>query len=80
MLTNSRDIKRRLEQEGWIVDRVTGSYHVFKHPMRPYGRIGSIAPSGRACGRVNPDRMFHHVVVVDGSKLTIAFDKAGEKP
>jgi hypothetical protein len=23
MLTNSRDIKRRLEQEGWVVDRVT---------------------------------------------------------
>ena len=24
MLTNSRDIKRRLEQDGWVVDRVTG--------------------------------------------------------
>jgi len=35
MLTNSRDIKRRLEQEGWVVDRVTGSHHVFKHPRRP---------------------------------------------
>jgi len=34
MLTNSRDIKRRLEQEGWILDRVTGSHHVFKHPVR----------------------------------------------
>jgi predicted RNA binding protein YcfA (HicA-like mRNA interferase family) len=33
MLTNSRDIKRRLEQEGWILERVTGSHHVFKHPM-----------------------------------------------
>jgi predicted RNA binding protein YcfA (HicA-like mRNA interferase family) len=33
MLTNSRDIKRRLEQEGWILDRVTGSHHVFKHPL-----------------------------------------------
>jgi len=35
MLTNSRDIKRRLEREGWVVDRVTGSHHVFKHPVRP---------------------------------------------
>ena len=35
MLTNSRDIKRRLEQEGWVLDRVTGSHHVFKHPQRP---------------------------------------------
>jgi predicted RNA binding protein YcfA (HicA-like mRNA interferase family) len=34
MLTNSRDIKRRLEQEGWVVDRVTGSHHVLKHPRR----------------------------------------------
>lgn len=32
MLTNSRDIKRRLEQEGWLLERVTGSHHVFKHP------------------------------------------------
>jgi predicted RNA binding protein YcfA (HicA-like mRNA interferase family) len=31
MLTNSRDIKRRLEREGWVVERVTGSHHVFKH-------------------------------------------------
>jgi len=35
MLTNSRDIKRRLELEGWVVDRVTGSHHVFKHPVWP---------------------------------------------
>jgi predicted RNA binding protein YcfA (HicA-like mRNA interferase family) len=32
MLTNSRDIKRRLEQDGWIVDRISGSHHVFRHP------------------------------------------------
>ena len=34
MLTNSRDIKRRLEQEGWVLERITGSHHVFKHPRR----------------------------------------------
>jgi predicted RNA binding protein YcfA (HicA-like mRNA interferase family) len=34
MLTNSRDIKRRLEQEGWILQRVAGSHHVFKHPAK----------------------------------------------
>ena len=33
MLTNSRDIKRRLEKEGWVLGRVTGSHHVFKHPQ-----------------------------------------------
>ena len=35
MLTNSRDIKRRLEQDGWILERVSGSHHVFKHPHSP---------------------------------------------
>jgi len=33
MLTNSRDIKRRLEQDGWQLERVAGSHHVFKHPQ-----------------------------------------------
>ncbi|MFL6931212.1 MAG: type II toxin-antitoxin system HicB family antitoxin [Xanthobacteraceae bacterium] len=33
MLTNSRDIKRRWEHEGWILERVAGSHHVFKHPV-----------------------------------------------
>ena len=32
MLTNSRDIVRRLEREGWTLVRVTGSLHVFKNP------------------------------------------------
>jgi predicted RNA binding protein YcfA (HicA-like mRNA interferase family) len=33
MLTTSRDIKRRLEREGWVLERVAGSHHVFKHPI-----------------------------------------------
>jgi predicted RNA binding protein YcfA (HicA-like mRNA interferase family) len=33
MLTNSRDIKRRLESDGWLLKRVRGSHHVFKHPQ-----------------------------------------------
>ena len=32
MLTNSRDIIRRLEREGWIRVRIRGSHHVFKQP------------------------------------------------
>ncbi|MBV9220204.1 MAG: type II toxin-antitoxin system HicA family toxin [Methylobacteriaceae bacterium] len=31
MLTNSRDIRRRLEAEGWTLARVRGSHHTFKH-------------------------------------------------
>jgi predicted RNA binding protein YcfA (HicA-like mRNA interferase family) len=32
MLTNSRDIMRRLQAEGWTLERVKGSHHVFKNP------------------------------------------------
>ena len=32
MLKTSRDVVRRLEREGWIQVRVTGSHHVFKAP------------------------------------------------
>lgn len=38
MLRDSRDIKRRLEREGWYVARVRGSHRVFIHKMRP-GRV-----------------------------------------
>ncbi|WP_424360092.1 type II toxin-antitoxin system HicA family toxin [Methylocystis parvus] len=38
MLTNSRDIIRRLEKEGWRLVRSKGSHHQFKHPAKP-GRI-----------------------------------------
>jgi predicted RNA binding protein YcfA (HicA-like mRNA interferase family) len=33
MLTNSRDIVRRLEREGWTLVRVTGSHHVFRSSL-----------------------------------------------
>jgi predicted RNA binding protein YcfA (HicA-like mRNA interferase family) len=32
MLTNSRDIKRRLERDGWVLDRAKGSHHIFRNP------------------------------------------------
>ena len=32
MLTNSRDIIRRLEKEGWRLVRSRGSHQPFKHP------------------------------------------------
>jgi hypothetical protein len=31
MLTNSRDIIRRLEREGWLLMRITRSHHVSKN-------------------------------------------------
>lgn len=32
MLRSSRDIKKRLELEGWVLDRVSGSHHIFHNP------------------------------------------------
>lgn len=31
----SADLIRQLRQAGWVLDRVAGSQHVFKHPERP---------------------------------------------
>ncbi|MGJ0396732.1 MAG: type II toxin-antitoxin system HicA family toxin [Methylocystis sp.] len=38
MLTNSRDIIRRLEKEGWRLVRSKGSHRQFKHPTKS-GRV-----------------------------------------
>ena len=31
----SAELIRELEQAGWMLDRVRGSHHVFKHPAKP---------------------------------------------
>ena len=31
----SADLIRELQSGGWVLDRVRGSHHVFKHPGRP---------------------------------------------
>ncbi|MEA2836024.1 MAG: hypothetical protein QOD89_574 [Bradyrhizobium sp.] len=60
MLTNSRDIVRRREQEAWAVVRIVGSHHVFKSPVSDKTVVvphpnkdlekGSFMPSIRALG------------------------------
>jgi predicted RNA binding protein YcfA (HicA-like mRNA interferase family) len=37
MLKSSRDIKRRLERDGWVIERIKGSHHIFRFP--PTGAI-----------------------------------------
>ena len=32
---NSRDVIRRLEQDGWELVRVRGSHHHYRHPVKP---------------------------------------------
>lgn len=31
----SRELIRELEARGWVLKRVTGSHHIFKHPSNP---------------------------------------------
>jgi predicted RNA binding protein YcfA (HicA-like mRNA interferase family) len=31
----SADLIRELTKAGWVLDRVRGSHHMFKHPLRP---------------------------------------------
>lgn len=31
----SADLIREIQKEGWVLDRVRGSHHVFRHPDRP---------------------------------------------
>jgi predicted RNA binding protein YcfA (HicA-like mRNA interferase family) len=31
---NSRKLIRMLEDDGWVLDRVNGDHHTFKHPER----------------------------------------------
>jgi len=32
---NSRALVREIRAAGWVLDRVRGSHHVFRHPGRP---------------------------------------------
>ncbi len=34
-IVKSADLIRELTAAGWLLDRVRGSHHVFKHPGRP---------------------------------------------
>ncbi len=38
MERDSRKLIRKLEAEGWVLDRVKGDHHQFHHPDRP-GRV-----------------------------------------
>jgi predicted RNA binding protein YcfA (HicA-like mRNA interferase family) len=31
---NSSSLKKMLEKDGWLLDRVKGSHHQFKHPIK----------------------------------------------
>ena len=35
METNSRKLIQMLKRDGWVLVRVKGDHHVFKHPAKP---------------------------------------------
>jgi len=37
-IMDSREVIRRLEQEGWVLVRTKGSHRQYKHPSKP-GRV-----------------------------------------
>jgi len=44
MERDSRKLIRMLEKDGWVLDRVNGDHHTFKHPER---RRSSLSPIRR---------------------------------
>jgi predicted RNA binding protein YcfA (HicA-like mRNA interferase family) len=41
-----RDIQRRIEEDGWVLHRQTGSHRHFKHPTKP----GIVTLAGKPSG------------------------------
>ncbi|HVZ01092.1 MAG TPA: type II toxin-antitoxin system HicA family toxin [Dongiaceae bacterium] len=33
-ILSSRDLIRRLEADGWVLDHVSGNHHIFRHPAK----------------------------------------------
>jgi predicted RNA binding protein YcfA (HicA-like mRNA interferase family) len=47
-----RDIVKRIEQDGWFLERVVGSHMQFRHPTKP-GTV-TIAAGGKLSRDVRP--------------------------
>lgn len=45
-----RDVIKRLEEDGWILDRMRGSHRQFKHPTKP----GAVTVSGHERDDLHP--------------------------
>jgi len=51
-----RDVIRRLEREGWILDRMRGSHRVYIHPIRP----GHVTVAGHPPDDI-PEGTWHNI-------------------
>ncbi|HMN37560.1 MAG TPA: type II toxin-antitoxin system HicA family toxin [Hyphomicrobium sp.] len=43
-MENSKDLIKKLEADGWVLSRVKGSHHQFRHPTKP-GIVTVMHPS-----------------------------------
>ncbi len=50
MPTKVRDMLRRIEQDGWIHVRTTGSHRHYKHPTKP----GVVTVAGKPSDTIRP--------------------------
>ena len=48
-----REIMKRLNREGWYIDRQRGSHRQYKHPDKP----GRVTVSGKPSDDVHPDTL-----------------------
>ncbi len=52
MAAKVREVLARLREDGWALDRVRGSHHIFRHPTKPgtvtiaYDQEGDEIPIG----------------------------------
>lgn len=76
MLTSSRDIKKKLEREGWVLVRVRGSHHVFRssakgativlpQPKKDWELARRVPSIGRRAGAWTRHAMSQYVAIIE---------------
>jgi predicted RNA binding protein YcfA (HicA-like mRNA interferase family) len=73
---NIRSIIRRLQSEGWVIEKAEGSHHKFRHPKHAYPIIvphpkkdmpvGTARAIARAAGWLDKDDPLPRDLVEDG--------------
>jgi predicted RNA binding protein YcfA (HicA-like mRNA interferase family) len=64
----SRQLIKALEEAGWVLDRITGSHHIFTHRYNPYTipvphpkkdlPLGTVKSIRRRAGLYNPSASY----------------------
>nr|WP_277930551.1 MULTISPECIES: type II toxin-antitoxin system HicA family toxin [unclassified Pseudomonas] len=67
-MVQSRQLIKELEEAGWVLDRITGSHHIFTHRYNPYTipvphpkkdlPLGTVKSIRRRAGLYNPSASY----------------------